>query len=110
MLIQCEYKAGDYTVKASTTYYQGVKISPLNPTPIWSVGECEIYIFPAVFPLRCAWLIVFQSRFPVFYECNAINLEGEKIMLHLTDGSERRIKPLRDGVHDRLIVDTIYKV
>ena len=107
MLIQCDYGNGDYLVKNRTVYYQGVKVSPINPEPIWSVGEYELYIMPAVFPMKGAWLVIVQSRYPSFYECKKVELGFDKVILHLAGGRNLIVKPLKDGVRDRLLVETL---
>lgn len=112
MLIQCDYQKDDFLVRNSTIYYQGVKVSPVNPAPLWCVGSDELYLFPTIFPLssKCSWLVVVQSRFPVFYECKKIELSGEKVIITLTDSKRKSIKPFRDGVCDRLLVNDVYTV
>lgn len=107
MLIQCDYKSGDYLVRNSTIYYQGVRVSPFNPLPLWVVGAEELYLFPAISPLKCAWLVVVQSRDPVFYECTKVEMEGEKMSIHLTNGKQLRIKPFCSGVCDRFLINEI---
>ncbi|MBR1605646.1 MAG: hypothetical protein IJ660_06035 [Alphaproteobacteria bacterium] len=110
MLIQCDYGCGDYLVRKQTVYYQGVKVSPVNPVPIWSVGEYELYIMPAVFPMKGAWLVIVQSRYPSFYECKKVELGFDKVILHLAGGRSLIVKPFKDGVHDRLLVETLHVV
>ena len=110
MLIQCDYKVGDFLVRNSTVYFQGVKVSPVNPMPIMAVGTDELYVLPGGFPLKCSWLVVVQSRFPVFYECKKVELSGEKVTITLTNGKQIRIRPFRDGVHDRLLVNEVITI
>lgn len=105
MLVQY-YTEGDYSIKDGTLYYQGVRISPVNPTPVWDVGNSELYIMPARFPLKCAWLVVIQSRFPIFYRCSRVEMESEKVTLYETNGRKVVIRPFRDGVHDQLLVNS----
>lgn len=110
MLIHCDYRNGDYLVSNQTVYYQGVKVSPVNPMPIWSVGEDELYIMPAVFPMKSAWLVIVQSRYPVFFECKKVEFDFDKVILYLAGEKKLIVKPFMDGVHDRLLVETLYVV
>ena len=110
MLIQANYEKGDFLVKNSTVYFQGVKVSPSNPTAIMSAGTDELFVISGKFPLQCPWLVIVQSRLPVFYECKKIELFGEKVTITLTDGKQKSIKPFRDGVCDRLLVNDVYTI
>jgi len=110
MLIQVDYGNGEFFVKNQTIYYQGVKVSPVNPTPVLTVGEYELYVMSAIYPLRCSFLVVIQSRYPAFFECTKVEMEQGMVMLTLTDGKSVKITPYRDGVQDRLLVNTVYKI
>ena len=110
MLIQCDYKSGDFFVKNSTIYYRENRVSPVNPMPIWSIGEYELYMMPAAYPLKGAWLVVVQSRFPVFYECNKVEFGSRRVILYLTNGQKISVKAYVDGVLDRFLIEPIHVV
>lgn len=110
MLIQCDYGCDDFLVRNQIVYYKGVKISPVNPTPVLSVGEYELYIISGIFPLECSWLVIIQSRYPQFYKCRKVEMEGEKVTLSLIDDRQLRVKPYRDGSRDRLLIDQVYAI
>lgn len=109
MLIQCDYQKDDFLVRNSTIYYQGVKVSPVNPTAILSAGTDELFVISGKFPLQCPWLVVIQSRFPSFYQCKEVDLK-DKVTITLMNGKQMRITPYRDGACDRLLVNDIYTV
>ena len=105
MLIQ-NYESGDFALRNGVLYYKGNTVSPANLSPILTVGCDELFIVAGRYQLTCQWLVIIQSRFPVFYECKTVDLQ-DKIFLHLVDGENLKITPYRDGVRDRLLIDYV---
>ena len=110
MLIQCDYQVGNFLLKGGNIYYKGNKISHAQHTAVMSAGTDELFLLAGGYPLPCPWLVIVQSRFPIFYECKKVEFVGEKVMLYFADGKQMRVKPYRDGTHDRLLIDQIYAV
>ena len=110
MLIQCDYQTGDYLLKGGSIYYKGNLIVSRAISPILEVGGDELYVIEPKFPLACEWLVIVQSRFPVFYECRRVEFETGRVVLWLTDGKILAVKPYKNGFMDRLLVDPISSI
>jgi hypothetical protein len=109
MLIQCDYQIGDFFLSKGKIYFKGFEIATTaNLTPDMTAGTDELYILEGKEPLDCPWLVIYQSRFPVFYRCKDIEKTPQKITLYCADKQVLRVKPYIDGVHDCLFMDPIY--
>ena len=110
MLIQCEYQTGDFLLKGGNIYYKDVLICSKGLSPIVTSGTDELYLLSARSPLSCQWLVIVQSRFPVFYECKRVEFGAGRVVLYLMNDSILGVKSFKNGVMDRLLVDPIYKI
>lgn len=111
MLIQCDYQTGDFSLSKGKIYYKGNEIATTNLSPIMTAGTDELYLFAGgKFPLKCAWLVIFQSRYPVFYMCKRVYMDGNAITLYLEDDRVLRVKPYLNGIQDRILIDPTYAV
>ena len=94
-------------------YYQNAKIASIDLSPILSAGTDEAFLIKAKYPLRCAWVLVIQSRFPVFYLCERVELDYNQMFAYLEDGKKLWIRPFgggyphEDSGYDKLLVDYV---
>lgn len=109
MLIQCDYQTGDFSLSKGKIYYQGNEIATTNLSPIMTAGTDELYLFVGnKYPLLSSWVVILQSRYPVFYICKRIYMDGKNITLYLADDRVLRVKPYSNGIQDRILVDPAY--
>lgn len=111
MLIQCDYQVGDFSLKGGEVYYKGTKIVDSKITPLMVGGTDELYYVPAKYPMKCSWLVILQSRFPVFYECNKVVFDRGTVTMTLINGSTMTVTayaggyPHEDSGYSRLLVN-----
>lgn len=105
MLIQCDYQVGDFLLQKGNIYYKGNIISPANITPVLACGTDELFLVQGKFPLKYPWIVILQSRYPVFYECKGVEFKDEKVILTLANDKRLAVKQLKNGVCDRLYTE-----
>ncbi|MBQ8785259.1 MAG: hypothetical protein IJZ59_04360 [Alphaproteobacteria bacterium] len=113
MLIQCDYQVGDFSITRGEICYKGTKNADTKITPMMVGGSDELYLVPAKYPMQCSWLVIIQSRYPVFYECHKVAFDRGKVAMTLTNGSTMTVTaygggyPHEDSGHSRLLINYV---
>ena len=117
MLIQYDYRNGNYSLIGGALYYKDLKIAEPELKPLMSAGSDEVYLIHASsYTCGYRWLVIVQSGgYPVFYEASLVELDKDKMDVELMNGHHVRIQvfecgyPHEDTDYKKLLVDTIYQ-
>lgn len=108
MLIKCDYQIGDFFLSRGKIFFKTFEIATVDDlTPIMTAGTDELYILEGKEPLDCPWLVIYQSRFPVFYKCKKVERDDRSVTFY-SGNQVMRARPYIDGVHDCILLDPSY--